>query len=221
MILSNPSAGLLSPTMAALLRVLFEAKSAESGRSLARIAGVSSAQTNSLLRRLVSLGLVKQCSKPPSLLFELNRSNWLVQRLQPIFELEGERNSWLAERLMNLSISPIAAVVFGSVARGEDDEKSDLDLFLLWPDCNAASELLWKDLADIRQDFIELFGNELSLMHAKMSELSESIGARSRFARQLIEEGEPIFGGTLIAELAKETQWISKFNSASRRQLTS
>lgn len=207
--------------MAALLRALFEAKSAESGRSLARIAGVSSAQTNSLLRRLVSLGLVTESSKPPSLLFELNRANWLVERLRPIFELEAERNSWLAGRLRSLSISPIAAVVFGSVARGEDDANSDLDLFLLWPDGKAGSELVWEELAQIRQDFIELFGNELSLVHAKVSELSESIEARRRFARQLIEDGEPIFGGALIAELAKETPWISKFNSASRRQPTS
>lgn len=207
--------------MAALLKTLFEAKSAESGRSLARIAGVSSAQTNSLLRRLVLLGLVTQSSKPPSLLFELNRANLLVERLRPIFELEAERNSWLAGRLRSLSISPIAGVVFGSVARGEDDENSDLDLFLLWPDDNGGSELVWEELAEIRQDFSELFGNELSLVHAKVSELSESIESRRRFARQLIEDGEPIFGGALIAELAKETQWISKLTSASRRQPTS
>src|SRR6056300_279938 len=84
MILSDPTAGLLSPTLAKLLQALFSEGAPRTGRELARIAEVSSAQGNTLLRRLAGLGVVIETPKLPAKLYEMNSSHILVSHLRAL-----------------------------------------------------------------------------------------------------------------------------------------
>lgn len=88
-------------------------------RTIARLAQVSPAQASRVLPELVSLGLVERRDVPPSALFTLVGENVVARAVRG---LSGARRDVFEELGMlagRMEPSPISAVVFGSVARGE------------------------------------------------------------------------------------------------------
>ncbi|MEK7105054.1 MAG: nucleotidyltransferase family protein, partial [Patescibacteria group bacterium] len=65
--------------------------------------------------------------------------------------------------MANYAISEIG--LFGSVARGEDNEKSDIDLFVSFEDRKSVSLF---DLIHIKHYFEDLFGKKIDLIHKPM-----------------------------------------------------
>lgn len=208
MILSEPTAGLLSPTLARLLRVLLSGTTPKSGRELARKAGVSSAQGNALLRRLTDLGIALETEQPPAKLYEINQSHILVPQLRAILQGLDSVFEELKEQLVELPTVPIIAVLFGSVMRKEDHEASDLDLYLVFDDSVPLDKgQLLESTANLSEDFFTRTGNSLNIMVQKMSDLRSNFEARSRFIENLLLDGRAIKGRDVLNQLKEEYQW--------------
>lgn len=208
MILSNPTAGLLSPTLAKLLRALVSESTPRPGRELARIAGVSSAQGNTLLRRLTLLGIALETEQPPAKLYEINHSHLLVPQLRAILKGLDSLVEELKAQLDELPAVPEIAVLFGSVMREEDHEASDLDLYLVFGDSVAFDKgQLLESTADLSEVFFTRTGNTLNVMVQKMSDLRSNFEARSRFIENLLLDGRAIKGRDVLNQLKEEYQW--------------
>ena len=208
MILSDPTAGLLSPTLAKLLRALVSASTPRPGRELARIAGVSSAQGNTLLRRLTLLGIALETEQPPAKLYEINHSHLLVPQLRAILKGLDSLVEELKAQLDELPAVPEIAVLFGSVMREEDHEASDLDLYLVFGDSVAFDKgQLLESTADLSEVFFTRTGNTLNVMVQKMSDLRSNFEARSRFIENLLLDGRAIKGRDVLNQLKEEYQW--------------
>lgn len=208
MILSDPTAGLISPTLAKLLNTLFREAVPKTGRELARQAGISSAQGNSLLRRLVGLGLVIESNRYPAKLYAINQSHALAPKLEALL---GGFDSILEEleaMLRLLPIDPEVAVLYGSVMRGEDHADSDLDLYLAFGDSVAFDKgQLLESTAELSEDFFALTGNSLSVVVQKMSDLATNFDSRSKFLENLLSDGRVLRGRDVLQKLKQEHQW--------------
>lgn len=208
MILSDPTAGLLSPTLAKLLQALISEGVPRTGRDLARIAEVSSAQGNALLRRLAKLGVVIETPKLPAKLYEINSSHILVP---PLRELVGGLDSILEQltiQVQGLRTAPEIAILFGSTMRGEDHEDSDLDLYLLFNDSVPLDKgQLLESTADMSEHFYALTGNTLNVLVQKMSDLRTNFEVRSRFITNLLSDGRVLKGARVLTRLKEEYRW--------------
>ncbi len=117
----------------AVLRALREASGGETGRAVARRAGVDPHSAFRALADLERTGLVSRRPVGRAHLFTLNRDRWLWREiLEPAFRAEAAFRDAVFGRLRDALRGKVAsAVVFGSVARGEDGVESDIDLCLI------------------------------------------------------------------------------------------
>jgi len=131
--ISEPARSLAPTLHLTVLAALVRTTHPMSGRGLARLLDGKASQRGvaDALKHLVSQGLVIRENHPPSASFRLNRDHIAAG----VAELLGELKDALRQRC-SLEVSswetrPAWAAFFGSVARGEGDENSDIDIALV------------------------------------------------------------------------------------------
>ena len=122
-----------APSHLAVLRALLDAAEGMSGRQAARLAGINHQTCAVTLGRLEELGLVRRQGSGQTQLFQLHRAHLLVRDLLiPLLKHEREVFPKILRRVGDLVSGRCRqALVFGSVARGEELRESDLDLLLI------------------------------------------------------------------------------------------
>ena len=98
-------------------------------------------------------------------MWTLEESHFLVERLRPLLALDSESNRALVEALeAGLSRSgAVEAWLFGSVARGDEDPNSDVDLLVVFPDKRRAAA--WrKRLRNLEAEVLARFGNPVQAL---------------------------------------------------------
>lgn len=85
------------------------------------------------LGRLVEQGIVRATMMGRNLVHELNREHVAAGVADMLADLRPELWRRFREELEGWRPRPLYACVFGSAARGDGDEKSDIDLFLVHP----------------------------------------------------------------------------------------
>jgi predicted nucleotidyltransferase len=122
-----------APSHLAVCRALLDTAEGMSGRQVARQAGINHQTCAVALGRLEELGVVRRQGSGQSQLFQLSRENLLVRELLlPLLRKEREIFPRMIRRVGELAAGRcVRALVFGSVARGEERRESDLDLLLI------------------------------------------------------------------------------------------
>lgn len=105
-----------------------------SGRETARISKLSIRTVQNTLAHLESLGLVNRTIGGRDHLFTLDRNNKIVAKLiNYIFNFESEFKSEIHSLIKkNLSALASSLILFGSVARSEENYTSDYDLCIVY-----------------------------------------------------------------------------------------
>ena len=116
-----------------ILRLFYRTKGSYSGREVARLIDYSQEATRIALRELMEQGLLKRVYAGTSYIFSLNEEHMLFSKVI--------NNAFLAEQNSLIEIVKIfkeqlgkeflKAVVFGSVARGEERPDSDVDILVV------------------------------------------------------------------------------------------
>jgi predicted nucleotidyltransferase len=153
-----------SPIRVDLLRALSRARGeALSGRELARRASASPSQANEHLRSLETQGVVRSQTIGRVHAWSLSPEHALADTLQRLFDEEPAISDQLRARLEAvLRPLPIErAILFGSVARGDERAESDIDLFIETRG-KAEKEEVAEALGRASQEFVLRFGNPLS-----------------------------------------------------------
>src|SRR3990170_1599095 len=161
-----PETLLTSPARVAVLKTLLRSRGREwSGRELAKASGVSAPQTMEALYLLYDEALVRQRRAGRASMWTLEESHFLVERLRSLLALDSESNRALVEALeAGLSRSgAVEAWLFGSVARGDEDPNSDVDLLVVFPDKRRAAA--WrKRLRNLEAEVLARFGNPVQAL---------------------------------------------------------
>jgi hypothetical protein len=129
-----------------VLAVLARADTEFSGREVHRALGHSShTGVRRCLVRLVGEGIVLERRAGNALIYRLNRDHLAAPQIEALAALRMRFFERLRETVAAWEIKPALAAVFGSVARGEADAGSDIDIFLLRPSGVHEDDSVWRE----------------------------------------------------------------------------
>lgn len=179
-----------------ILAVLAETTGELSLRTIARLAGVSPAQASRILPHLVRLGIVERREAPPTALFHFVHENLASQFVLGLSRSRDYVLGELGRRTEMLGVRPLSVVVFGSLARGEADEGSDVDVLIVRPegiddDDWSASVGQWRRSARL------LTGNRVEVLEADASEVGRLLRSHKPLWKDIVQDGVVVFGTSL------------------------
>jgi predicted nucleotidyltransferase len=149
-----------------LLRILARTESRGfTGRDLARMCGSSASQATASLRKLEDSGLIVRDIAGRSHVWRIAERHTLVPALRSLFHEEGRSTTALKSDIEELirKLPVKRAVLFGSVARGDEGPTSDVDL-MLTVRSPADKEQVEETLSAASLRFAIKFGNPLSAL---------------------------------------------------------
>jgi predicted nucleotidyltransferase len=191
----------VTPTLdGPVLAVLVRAQRELTGLEVHRLCSRGSVDgVRRVLHRLVDQGIVRARPAGGSLLFSLNRDHLAFPAIAQLTDLRSMLWSRLREVVGGWSLPPVYAAVFGSAARGDGDERSDIDLIVVRGIDTDVEDPIWADqVDDLRQRVQAWTGNDTEIL-----ELSEVELRRARREPTLLAataEEVPLTPGSL-AEL--------------------
>lgn len=134
--LSNPIRSVIPVGQGDVLAVLARTDRPLTGRRVAELTDsrLSQKGTNLALRALVRAGLVLVEAQPPANLYRLNRQHLAAPSIEALVTLRDRLIAAMNEHIDSWEIHPEGAWLFGSAARGDGDEASDIDVLVLRPE---------------------------------------------------------------------------------------
>ncbi|MEK1942402.1 MAG: nucleotidyltransferase domain-containing protein [Pseudomonas sp.] len=150
-------------------------------RELARITHTNAGSLHRELARLAEGGLLVRSQQGNQVLYQANRSHPVFAELAGLFRKTSGVVGVLQEALLPLSTQIKLAWVFGSVARGEENADSDVDVLLI-------GETSFTDLVRALHPYQALLGREINPVLYAPEEFTRKLNEGDLFARELLEK---------------------------------
>ena len=183
-----------------VLAVLAETTAELNLRTIARLSGVSPAQASRVLPELVTLGLVERREAPPSALFALVEDNVAARAVRALSRSRDTVLEELGTLARRMDPGPVSAVVFGSLARGEADALSDVDVVLVRPAAVGEDDEPWASSGEAwRTARRRLTGNPVQVLEIGETEVARRLRRPTALWADVIRDGVVVHGSTLEA----------------------
>ena len=101
------------------------------------------------LNRLTEHGLVDREEAGRAFLFTLNREHLAAGAVELLAGMRTELFDRISETVLSWEVPPVHVSLFGSMARGEGDTSSDVDLFVVRPDAVEREDPRWREQVDL------------------------------------------------------------------------
>ena len=184
-----------TPSSIKVLRVLAKGELDFTGRQIADMAGLNPQTCQNTLDRLNDLRLLAVRRVGRAYLYRLKSNNAIVnQMLAPLFNTEKNLLANELTKVANrLEGTAIAVILFGSVARGEEEPGSDIDLAVIVqdPETREAAQGLGDEILD---ELAEVTGVIPTIIVWSKDEFKERYDSGDGLARSLLEEGRVVMG---------------------------
>lgn len=181
-----------------ILAVLAETTAELNLRSIAGLARVSEAQASRVLPGLVSLGLVERKEAPPSALFRLVREHIAAG---PVLALSRSRDRMIEEMRSiaeGLPTEPTAVILFGSFARAQANEESDIDTLLVRPLGVDESDEAWSStVQQWIEQVAEVSGNRVEVLEVGEADIPARLNSRRSVWQDIRRDGLVVYGPSL------------------------
>ncbi len=188
--------GVVTPSVDGdVLAVLARADKAFSGRAVQRaISGTSQRTVLRALRRLEDQGIVQSQPAAPAILFRLNRRHLAAPMIEALASLRLQLIERLRETIESWELAPLVAVLFGSAARGDASEESDLDILLVRARGVDADDDGWRaQVAALEEAATAWTGNDARALEYGEEELPSLLGSE-RVIEDTVREGILLYG---------------------------
>jgi predicted nucleotidyltransferase len=168
--LTHPLSSLIPTLSGPVLEVLAHTTKPLAGREVLRLLSREASQqgVQNVLDELAAHGLVTQMAAGNSVLNTLNRDHILAPVIIRIAGMRDELLADLATIVTEGAPEATRAILFGSLARDEADEESDIDLILIWDD--AVPKEGTSPVEDISSRIYQLTGNSCRILYYTTSE---------------------------------------------------
>jgi predicted nucleotidyltransferase len=172
------------------LRLLSRTRSDHTGREIAGLIGYSHNATRSALEDLERSGLVLHRQAGRANLYSIDTDNVIyVDILSPAFLIEDRLlggvadiiSKWIGEDLSSI-------MLFGSIARGEEGQGSDIDVVVVLKD-GVEPDQKEDPIADASVEVARRFGNQLSPILTTESEFARKMRSKKGLWREIAREG--------------------------------
>ena len=190
--LGHPLSSLVTTLSGRVLEVLVNTSYPLSGRNVMRLLRREASQqgVQNALDELAAHGLVVQVAAGGSILNTLNREHILAPHIIGIVNLRSELIDRLATIVSQEAAEARRAILFGSLARGNADEHSDIDIALVWPD----EEMQQKTEGNLASRVREVTGNACNLLHYTAEELDTLAASAPEMYAAVESEGIDLIG---------------------------
>lgn len=176
-----------------VLRVLLRAGEALTGREVSRRAALSQAGAARVLAVLVEDGLVQRFDHPPAALYRMNRDHLAYRPLADLDELVPRLVQRITAEVDGWSRKPMGVALFGSLARGEADRDSDIDVLVVRADTVLDVGPEWEaQLSALERAVQRWTGNPARVVEYGAQDLSQGIG--SVLLATIRDEGVSVWG---------------------------
>lgn len=177
--LSDPIEAVVPTLDSPVLRVLASTTEPASARELHRRAGIGSEEgVRRVLNRLATQGLVSAVRVGASVQFRLNTEHVAYPAVERLVMMRQELFSRIGTEVATWEPSPTFVGVYGSVARGDGDEDSDIDVLVV------TSEAADEDVSRLAGHIETWTGNVASVMVLTPSDLRKIAKARERIVAE-------------------------------------
>lgn len=173
---TNPLA-VVTPTLDGPVLLALSATTGDfTGRQVHRLAGVGSPDgVRRVLARLVRQGVVLAREEPYATLYRLNRDHVAADAILDLTRLRIKIIDQIAGAIREWTTPPLHASLYGSFARNDGTESSDLDLLVVAPEADE-SEDAWSEQIDGLTRLIQLWtGNEAHVLDTSTAVLTEML----------------------------------------------
>jgi predicted nucleotidyltransferase len=189
--LGSPVLDIAPAVRGALLQALARLEQPITRRQLAAAAGVAPGNASAVIEELIQSGLVSETVAGRSSMVVLNRSHLAAGPVLALAGLRGELIRRLRERL---SAWPDlhGAWLFGSVARGDADSDSDVDLLIVVDDLESSD--LHERLSRLQAEVRSWTGNDLQFVEHSPSSWRRLVRARNPLVEQIRLDGIALAG---------------------------
>ena len=187
-----------------VLAVLAGAEEEFTGRRIHRLVGHSSEHgVRKAADRLVDQGVVLRRQAGQAKLYGLNRDHVAAPYIEGLASLREELTRRLRESVTSWRSPAHTVFLFGSVARGEAEAESDLDLLVVRPRGTDEDDPAWREqLADLERDATAWTGNEARIVEYGAG---DSVDPAVRLlVEQVFREGIPVFGSPSLIKAMLE-----------------
>lgn len=179
-----------------VLRTLTEHGGALAATTIATRARVARQSAWNAIARLSELGIVETFGEPHGTLFRLNPAHPFVPSLRALFESEAQRVERMFEAVRAASRAmkppPIAVWLYGSVARGEDQPGSDIDLAILSPTGHTSAQEI--ALTDALDPFMAELTSRMSIIGMTRADIRRMKRGHDRIWKDIERDAVPIVG---------------------------
>lgn len=178
-----------------VLAVLAETSAELNLRTIAQLAGVSQAQASRVLPGLVELGLVERREVPPSSLFRLVPEHVASQALLSLARSTETVLGEIGRLAEALSRPPVSVILFGSFARREAGQGSDIDMVAVRPAEIDEDDDTWAESIEaFRRDVRRLTGNQVEILEVSSAEAATRFAGRSQVWANIRRDGRVVHG---------------------------
>ena len=156
-----------------VLNVLAGTSRGLTGREIALLTGRSShSGVLAVLNRLTDHGLVQRVELNRASLFTLNRDHLAAPAVEELAGLRTTLFDKIREAIDKWAVTPVHVSLFGSAARGDGDEQSDIDLLIVRLTAIADDDPGWREQVDGLVSRIERWtGNRAAIHEVSEAEL--------------------------------------------------
>ena len=182
----------VAPTVrGALLQALARLEQPVTRRQLATAAGVAPGHASAVIAELIQSGLVSEAIAGRSSMVMLNRSHLAAG---PVIALAGLRGELIRRLRERLSAWPdlTGAWLFGSVARGDAERASDIDVLIVAEDLQ--SDALHERLEGLHADVRAWTGNDLQLVEHSLTSWRALVRAKNPLVDRVRSDGIALAG---------------------------
>jgi len=165
-----------------------------SGREISRRIGASQEGVRRVLERLVADGIVLLERAGAAHLYQLNREHLAASAIEHLTGMRTELLDRLRRAIDAWTIAPAAAVLFGSVARGDAKPSSDIDLLVVRPRAVDGDNLEWRrQLTDLVVCTKAMTGNDTRIVEYSYDD-ARALGRNERVLAAAAHDGIPLSG---------------------------
>ncbi|GMQ98801.1 MAG: hypothetical protein BMS9Abin17_1329 [Acidimicrobiia bacterium] len=192
---THPIEAVIPGVQGRVLAILAETSAELNLRTIARLADVSIAQASRVLPPLVDLGVVERREVPPASQFRFVPDHIAAR---PLLALSRARDGVVREMGMaadGLSVKPVSVVLFGSLARGEADASSDIDVVFVRPAGVDESDDDWVSSIQQWKDSIgRVSGNTIEVLDVGSDEVVSRLAGEQQVWRDIRRHGLVVHG---------------------------
>jgi predicted nucleotidyltransferase len=203
--LGHPVNSIAPPLVARVLEVLSGTTRPLAGREIGRIIGKGSPNgVWKALNRLEEQGVVLADHRSRATYYVANREHLAWPAIETLTQLRGELTARLGREVERWEVAALHASIFGSTARGDADQKSDVDLLLVQPENldDEDAETWDAQVTSVRDAVRRWTGNRCQTFVVDTSRLGEHVRARDPLVRAWLDD-EVLLSGTPIRVLVE------------------